>query len=374
LKNILFVLRNHFTNDSRVLKEATSLAKDGYKVTIRCLWDSDLPKVENTDQYTVERVCYSKRGLGGSKLKKIITFIKFLFKCLKNINNFDVIHCHDLDGLIIGAAGKMLRFGNVKIVYDAHEYEAERVGLSGAQRKIFYFIEFLVIKFADEVICVSDSIANEYVKNYKIDKPKLILNCPKSISKLGEYDYFREKFNLKKNQVIFLYQGMLGPSRGVELLINAFTKVKDKNKVIVFMGYGSLYSKIEEACEVTDNVYLHEAVKPDVLLNYTCSADVGLVLIENTCLSYYYCLPNKLFEYTQANLPVIVSDLPELRAIVENYENGVVVKRDSSAIALAVDNFSLDNINQFKKNIPEMKRKYNWEQQELVLLDLYKSF
>ncbi len=372
MKNILFVLRNHFVNDSRVLKEATTLTQNGLNVTVRCLWDEGLLKKDLSQEFIVERVCYSNRKCK-SKFRKIITFLKFIPKSIKNIKSFDVVHGHDLDGLIIAVIAKAISFGKTKIVYDAHEYEAERVGLSSFQKKIFYLIEFIFIKFADEVICVSESIANEYVKNYKINKPKLILNCPSFNDDTNTYNYFREKFNLSSDHIIFLYQGLLGPNRGVNLLIDAFMSVEDKNKVLIFMGYGSLYEKVSIASSKSDNIFLHEAVSPEVLLKHTASADVGMVLIENACLSYYYCLPNKFFEYSQANLPVIVSNLPELTKITKKYETGLVVEENKKSIVAAVNGISKSDINKFKENIPKLKNDYNWGLQEDVLLSLYKN-
>ena len=119
--------------------------------------------------------------------------------------------------------------------------------------------------------------------------------------------------------------------------------------------------------------FYFSAVSPDVLLDYTTSADIGILLYKNTCLNHYYCLPNKFFEYTQAELPVLISDLYEIKNIVEKYKNGIWVEDDITKLEKAVDKITWDDITNYKKNIPKMKGIYNWEQQEKVLLQIYNN-
>ena len=80
------------------------------------------------------------------------------------------------------------------------------------------------------------------------------------------------------------------------------------------------------------NIYFHKAVSPDVLLDYTSSADFGISTIEDSCLSYRYCLPNKMFEYLMAGIPVIVSNLYEMKRLVESNMVGTVAKENTSDV------------------------------------------
>ena len=82
--------------------------------------------------------------------------------------------------------------------------------------------------------------------------------------------------------------------------------------------------KILEAGEQNERIHYHESVSSKILNEYTCSANIGICLIEDLCLSYKFCLPNKFFEYAMAGLPILVSDLPEMRKLVEEYDCGVV--------------------------------------------------
>ncbi|MEI8605382.1 glycosyltransferase [Pseudoalteromonas sp. B160] len=184
-------------------------------------------------------------------------------------------------------------------------------------------MEKLLIGFADKVITVSDSIAEEYVRLYNIEKPHLVLNCPAYID-VSKNNLFRDNFAIHAEQKIFLYQGALNKGRGIEILLEAFKKLNDSTKVLVIMGYGELEKIVKLEADNSQNIFFQPAVKPEVVLNYTSSADFGVSFIEDSCLSYRYCLPNKMFEYTMAGLPVLVSNLVEMKKFVEEHSVGVV--------------------------------------------------
>lgn len=368
---VLFIVRNHFINDSRVLKEARSLAKNGYRVTIRCLWDHDLPRHEVYEGLTVERLTYSRRT-GQSMRDKVKVYISFFRDVLQNSRKFSIVHCHDLDALPIGVLIKAFRFSKTKIVYDAHEYETQKHGQGETMRALLGILERCMIAFADAVICVSESIANEYVRLYKIRKPYLILNCPAYQEVTGS-SLLREKLGIAKGSILFLYQGGLSKGRGIELIAEAFCNMDDPGKVVVFMGYGPLESFIADLAKKHGNIFFLPAVPPDELLKYTASADVGMLYYEDTCLNHYYCSPNKLFEYTMARLPIIVSNLHELSRFVSTHGNGMVAENSVSSLLSVIKDLSTDEIMRMKEKAQQLPYVYNWEAQERILLDLYQG-
>ncbi len=140
------------------------------------------------------------------------------------------------------------------------------------------------------------------------------------------------------------------------------------------MGYGALEECVKDISKEHTNIYFHQAVSPEVLLEYTSSADFGISIIEDKCLSYRYCLPNKMFEYFMAELPVIVSNLPEMKRLVEDNSLGVVAKENSTkGLKKAIEEAVLLDQDELQKNIQKVKEIYNWEEQEKVLLDTYKE-
>ena len=368
--NIVF---NPFINDSRVLKESISLAKNGYEVEVIAHGDKDLEQVEQKDSFKIVRFSYLDRKVTKSKKEKLKIYLAWIKEFVDYVKDFDILHCNDLNTLPIAFIVKKFYNKNIKIIYDAHEYETEINGLSGIQKTLTKILEKFLIKYTDKVITVSDAIANEYVKLYNIEKPALVLNTPQ-FKQIEKKDIFREKFNIPKENTIFLYQGGLSSGRGIEILLESFKFVDDEKSVIVFMGYGPLEYLVKESAEKNDNIYFHPAVSPDVLLDYTSSADFGISTIEDSCLSYRYCLPNKMFEYLMAEIPVIVSNLHEMKRLVEDNKVGVVAKENTpKGLSETVKEALQSDKEKLQHNIQKVKEIYNWEEQEKVLLEVYKD-
>jgi glycosyltransferase involved in cell wall biosynthesis len=371
LKTVASIVLNNFKNDSRVLKENISLQNSGYDVKVIALHEESLKEFDEVQHIPVHRIKLKSRGWSKNKFIQLLKYFEFMYKVVKQYKNSDILHCNDLNTLPIAFTIKKFFNKKVKIVYDAHEYETETNGLQGIQKKLIKQVEKRLIKYADSVITVSDAIANEYVKLYGIEKPALVLNTP-VYQTIEKKDILRETFNIEKDKTIFLYQGRLSSGRGIEMLLDAFKDMDDSLAVILFMGYGSLEEKILELEKGYENIYFHPAVDPDVLLDFTSSADFGISTIEDICLSYRYSLPNKMFEYMMAGLPVIVSNLPEMKKVVEQFQVGVVLDENSiNGIKKAVQKVIKLDSQHFKKYLNLVKKQYNWKEQEKILLEVY---
>jgi glycosyltransferase involved in cell wall biosynthesis len=257
MKKVANIVFNPFTNDSRVLKESLSFADNGYNVEVIAHGDKDLPKIEQKEGFKVVRLSYLDRKVTKSKFKKLKIYLQWIKEVVNYTKDFDILHCNDLNALPIGVIIKKFYNKNVKIVYDAHEYETEINGLSGIQKTLTKILEKFLIRYANKVLTVSEAIADEYKKIYPfIEKPALVLNTP-PYKEIAKKDIFREKFNIDKETTIFLYQGGLSSGRGIEILLDTFKQLSTvpitNNKytntqitnnqytntpVIVFMGYG----------------------------------------------------------------------------------------------------------------------------------------
>jgi len=373
MKKVISIVLNNFKNDSRVLKENISLQKAGYDVKVVALLEDDMDEFEVIQNVSVHRVKLKSKNWSRNRLIQLVKYFEFIYQVVRQYKYADILHCNDLHTLPIGVIVKKFFNKQVKIVYDAHEYETEINGLSGIQKKLTKKLEKVLIKYADRVITVSNAIADEYVKLYNIPKPTLVLNTP-PFKKIQKKDIFRETLNISKDKTIFLYQGGLNRGRGIEILLDTFKTIDDEKSIIVFMGYGPLEDLIKVADKSYKNIYFHKAVTPDILLDYTSSADFGILFYENNCLNHYYCSPNKMFEYLMAEIPVIVSNLYEMKRLVEKNKIGVVAQENSpnglkEAILKAV---KLDK-KELQQNIQKVKEIYNWEKQEKVLINLYKE-
>ena len=148
-----------------------------------------------------------------------------------------------------------------------------------------------------------------------------------------------------------MYQGALSQGRGVRLLLDAFQERQNDPAVIVFMGYGELEAEVRELADRHTNIFYFPAVAPDVVLEFTASADAGIHVIQNTCLNHFYCMPNKLFEYAMAGLPVVVSNMKDMSQFVAQHNMGAVVKELSPAfINQAIDELLAGDLLKMSKN------------------------
>ncbi len=376
--NNLHISLTNVKNESRLFKETNSLVSHNIvdKVFIVGLWEEGLALEEDIDvKRVINRLALKSRKWPKNLISQIFKYIEFSFVILWKYRkkNIRLITIHSLGLLPLGVLCKVV-YG-AKLIYDAHEYETERQGLSGIRKRLSKILEKKLIVYCNKVIVVSEPIADEYKKMYPdLLRPYVVLNTPlyKNIEKK---DIFRETFDIAKDKIIFLYQGGLSSGRGIEILLNTFKDIKDEKSVIAFMGYGLLQKDIEKASKEYVNIYFHPAVSPDVLLDYTSSADFGISTIEDTCLSYHYCLPNKMFEYTMAEIPVIVSNLPEMKRIVEDNAIGIVSKKNNpDGLREAIQKATRLDKEELQKNIQKVKKVYNWEEQEKVLLEVYKGF
>lgn len=379
---ILVLVLNEVDHDNRVLKESLSLKNMGFSVRILSVSYQEEPINTTINNVDVTRILlkspkyifYKKGKANTIQLLIIYTemLLRYILKLCFNLKDFNVLHCNDLHTLPIGVFYKIFINKKAKIIYDCHEYETERFLRNCLPKLLAKFTERTLIKFADHLITVSDSIANEYVKLYNITKPKLIYNCPyyKNVEKKN---IFREKFNIAESDKIFLYQGGLYPGRGIDLLLNTFKSVPRDYK-LVFLGYGPLTNKIINSQKTTENIFYHKAVSLEDLYDYTSSADYGFSLIEDLNLNFKYCLPNKLFEYIICKIPVIVSNLPEMSNFIKEYQIGCCAEDYSpESIKNSMDKIIRFNQSELKINLEKTARIFNWQNQETTLSEIYNN-
>jgi glycosyltransferase involved in cell wall biosynthesis len=377
---VLSVVFNEFLNDNRVLNQAISLVEAGSDVTVLAISNNPkLPQVEFVSGFRLIRIplFYNKKFIYRLRIIRFIYHKLFVFFSFINIisSKVDIIHCHDLNTLHYGVFAKVFNFFRIKLIYDAHEYESERNGLQGVSKIFVKIKEFFLIRFCNRVITVSETIADEYSRIYGIERPTVILNCPKLKHKeILNKDLFRNHFEISPARKIFLYQGYFYPGRGIELVIDAFNQINNSSSVLIFMGEGPLSENIRNQERFGESIFIHPFVSGDVLLEFTSSADYGVAFLEDISLSDRYCLPNKLFEYIAAGLPVIGSGLPELKKFID--ENQVGVAASSNDIEGFIGAFKeilrVDNV-EFRKNILIARQRFNWSSQEEILFYLYKN-
>ncbi|MCV2218234.1 glycosyltransferase [Thauera sp. Sel9] len=288
----------------------------------------------------------------------------------------DVIQVHDLPALEAGVELASKR--NVPLVYDAHELYPEQKSFSTIQRKICSEAEARLIKHADLVFAVNESIGLEMAKRYAIDTPATLLNAidpPPSFDPDARYDLLREKTGLGKNRRILLFQGGFAPNRNLENLVKSFAAVETPDIDLVMMGFGPFGEVLQDIARkhgVLDRrVFFLPAVPQSELLQHSASADMGIIPYPHVDLNSYYCTPNKLFEFIQAGLPILANQSPELDRFVVQQGFGVArPMHRAKDIALAVDYaFSRQEISDWKTRLLSHRLNFTWQTQSASYLE-----
>lgn len=311
------------------------------------------------------------------KLRKGFLSIPFYLKFIWQLkiklltSNANLIFAEDIYTLPFAVIlGKLKR---AKIYYDSRELFGYLAGLKDKKLKQLFWkrIEKYFIRKADFVI-VTGSMDAEFLKNeYGIKKSILLRNLPRYYKPELQLD-LHSHLRIDKSKKIILYQGVILKGRGIEKVFSALNELP--YCVFVIAGGGEFeqyYRKLAEEMNVSEKVFFLGKLTQEDLPKVTASADVGVALIENLSKSYYYALPNKLFEYIMAEIPLIVSNLPQMKDINDKYDVGYAVEFDNkSELINAIIKLTEDkNLYESKKqNCHIASQELNWEKEVVALL------
>lgn len=411
--SVCMVVKNRLSNDARVKKEMAVLAADGWQVTVIAMPEDGCPEQEERDGICIVRppvISKTKekirsqvvlasdasdnstkakiiRLLRKNKLRRLIADLQRDIPWERKLRdaawqvNADVYHANDLDTLEI--CGSVAAERNAKLVYDSHELwlESSRylIGTHPINRIRLKKIEQKYIKRADAVIAVTPMRGERMQEMYPFVKNlEIIENAPEILSQLPPAGKLRAMINASPDTVIALYQGVLCPERGLEELLEAAKLCKTPSVKFVLIGmdaWNGTLQKMSLDMGLKDRVIFLPPVPSEELPDITVDADMGFILFRNTCLNHFYSLPNKLYEYMMAGVPIISSDFPELKRVLTEVNSGITVDPDlPESISNAVETLARNP--ELRKTLKENGReaaldRYNWRPQSLKLSKLY---
>ena len=235
----------------------------------------------------------------------------------------DLVVSSDLPGLV-GASRGARRIGSPH-AHDCHELYLESTALSRLDKFLFRPFERTYMRRADVVFSVNHSIAAEYRRRYGLKRMRVVRNCAQRPDWVEPVELWRVA-HLPPTATIMLYQGGFAPGRGLEVLIDGVSELPT-DVALVLLGFGAMEDELWQLAAdrgIGDRFRILPAVPPEQLLSYTAGADVGLIPYQPVSRNNYYSLPNKVFEYTAVGVPIITSDLPELRKVAVSSGCGVV--------------------------------------------------
>ena len=369
-KKIAFVsVINDLVTDNRVNKSCMALIECGYDVTLVGRKLSNSLPIPNWTFKTIRLKMIFKKG----PLFYFFFNLRLFFVGL--INKTDLFYANDLDTL-----APMFLLSKLKkkpLIYDSHELfcEVPELKSSRIKKSIWQKLEGYIIPKLQTCITVNVSIAKIYEAKYNV--PFYI------IRNISDFDQSfipksRVQLSLPEDKKIILLQGAgINVDRGAEELIDAMEFVQ--NAVLYIIGSGDVWENLKQKVlfnkNIQNKVVLINKLPKSELINYTFNADIGLSIDKNTNLNYLYSLPNKIFDYIQAEIPILASRLPEIENIILQYKIGDFIDdHNPKTIANKLNEMLYSQqLSSYKKYLAIAKKEITWKSEKEKLLTIIKN-
>lgn len=364
MKRIIFSVTTDLTYDQRMQRICQSLAVAGYEVLL--IGRKKRNSLALDEQLYKQRrlSCFFEKG----KWFYIEYNIRLLFLLL--FSRYQAICAIDLDTLLACSAASRLRAK--PLAFDAHEYFTELPELIDRPRtqKVWRWVERKGLPQAQLCYTVGEELARIFTEKHK-KRFYCIRNLPfASKAELPANPFPKKKYRL-------LYQGALNKGRGLEACIDAMHLLPESVELWL-AGEGDLSSSLRERAQgLGERVRFWGYLQPVKLKELSLQADIGLNLLENKGLNYYYSLANKFFDYLQAERPSLNPDFPEYRAICSQDKVGLLLPNcEVNSIVAAVNRLvkAPSFYAELHANCRKAKAKYAWERESQHLLTLYEAW
>ena len=378
-------VRGTARTDGRVLREAATLVQQGYAVTIVDIEQERTRSLEEiVDGITLQHTFpFTIPFLSKINLWRIVGVLhSHVSSTLQLIRSkADVYHAHDW--MALPACYIAAHWHRKPLIFDAHELPLSELHGSRWERCLPLFSRLLawIVPRCSGVITVSPPIAQEIRHRYRASHVTLVRNVHK-YTPVKSSNRLHKLLCLKPEVRIALYQGNLQPDRGLDRVVQAASFLDD-DIVIVLMGkaYGDTHSQLEALIEqkhVADRVKVVPPVAYADLLNWTTSANIGLILYTpEQSLNVQWCLPNKLFEYVMAGLPILATRLDAITELLQQFHIGhIVPSLTPEAIGMAINKMLADTeeLAAMRHNALEAAQSdLCWETEQQHLIELYKK-
>jgi len=364
-KKIVVAVITDLVTDQRVHKVCTYLSEKGADVTVigrKLRSSSNVPE----RIYKTKRIfCFFSKGVA-----QYAEFnIKLLFHLL--FTRGDIYLSNDLDTLVPGYLTSRLK--GKTLVYDSHEYFTGTPELQHKpiKRRIWKSLENRILPKLRYAYTVNESIADLYRQETGIEM-KVVRNIPmRSHSPVGNAP------KLPGNRKLLIMQGTgINPDRGYEEAVLAMEHLST-DYLLVIIGSGTIWDKLQalvKGKKLEDRVMMIGKVEPEILRGYTRQAHLGLSFDKPDCLNYRFSLPNKIFDYIYAGLPILSSDLPEIKKILTRFDVGTCIREVTpTEIARCIQLAFSDEtrLNQMRENPRHAREALTWENETEILDQIF---
>lgn len=360
--DILLIALADVTRDARTLNAARALASAGYRVGI-------LAAGTLTNEHGITMHPWSDPGGRAWRRWRSITRAAAALDVQPRVIGA-------MDFFAMQAALVVQRRTKARLVYDSREFYFALGPLQGRgwRQRVLSWLESRYVRRVDAITVSGPLDADVLAERYHLaERPAVILNAPPYADAIRS-TRLRDAFGIGVDRTVLVYQGMIMHGRGIEPTMVAMTSMPDVHLCVIGDGpdRAALAARASDL-GVADRVHWVGAVPYDELHAWTCSADVGVTLIEDVSMSYAYALPNKFFEYMRARIPQLMTDLPALRDVTHRHPVGVLVEASLSPASIRA---ALDRVRQpatraaFAAQCEDI-RDLCYERQQHTLLDVY---
>lgn len=367
-QKIFFLVSNDLSNDQRVHRHAKTMQEEGYEVLLL----GRLKKKTNraiTIPFSHKRfkLMFEKSALFYAALN--IRFFIYLIR-----QRPEVIWANDLDTL--PAAYLASRLVKSELIYDSHEFFTGVPELIDKKFVTNFWkqIERSLLPRIKTKITVNNSIARLYKEAYNVDF-EVIRNLSAAIPQTSQEE-LPQFVGFSYDQPFLIYQGQVNKDRGLEEMIVAMQSINKLNFLIVGGGdvLEDLISKVEQF-DLKKKIFFTGPLSPKLLQQITPKAFAGISLEKPTNINYKYCLPNKVFDYIHAEIPIIAYPNPEVKALVEQYKIGTLINNHTTEEIEKVVHQLLNDkshYQQYKENIRRAKEELTWKKEAELLRGIIK--
>jgi glycosyltransferase involved in cell wall biosynthesis len=362
---IIVSVISDLVTDQRVQKECNSLHKLGYEILLIGRKSNRKFSLNHLPYKTIRFYNFFQHG---PLMYLMFNTQLFFFLLFQRAN---ILWSNDLDTLLPNYWISKLK--NTKLVYDSHEYFTESV-YKKSSRRVWEKLENYLFPKMKNVITVNDSIKKIYEERFRVPIT-VIRNIP--------YRFVKKKSNLNvalpKNKKILLIQGMgLNENRGMEEAVEMMRFLPD-DFILYFIGSGTILNKLNQMVsdlQLEPKVTFIDPLPYEQMMEYTTQSFLGLIFEKiDVSDEHRFSLPNKLFDYLHAGIPVLSSKAPEIKRVIEKYDVGDFINTfDSKEIAEKIISISKDHLiyETWKQNTAKASEELNWENEETILIDFMK--
>ena len=367
-KKIIISVTNDLSTDQRVKKVCGTLNSMNYDILLIGRKRHTSLKLKRPYRTKRMRLIFNKGALFYAEFN-IRLFILLVF------SKVDIYHANDLDTLLANYLAAIIR--RKPIVYDSHEYFTGVPEIQNKKlvKKVWQTIEQFIFPKLKHIITVNQSIAQLYKEEYNKDL-RILRNVPNKVETLKLKS--KSELNIVEDKDIIITQGAgININRGIEELVEAMQYLN--NVCLIIIGDGDVIPQLKKRVlelKLENSIIFKGRMPYSEMMQYTQHAKLGLTIDKDTNTNYKYSLPNKLFDFIHAGIPILASKIIEVEKIIKKYQIGLFINNHEPTHIANQIKYALDNkelMSEWKSNTHHASKELNWEIEENTLKDLYKK-